>query len=212
MERQVSQEVIVKERNPEQERKIFLIKLFSFLGLGLVALGTFGFLKLQPVITVLHPVFEDREAGGDGFEARYIPSESMSPTLEANDRIVIDKSFYRSELPQRKDLIIFNPTAALQEQQFTNPFIFRIIGLPGETIEVKAGRVYIDGQLLQENYIAEEPDYEWGPKRIPDEHYAVLGDNRNNAYDSHYWGFVPRELIVGKATSIFWPPKRIRDL
>lgn len=202
----------MKKNDPERERKIFLIKLFSCFGLGLLALGTWGFIALQPVFTALQPVFEDSETASDDFETRYIPSESMIPTLETNDFIVIDKSLYRSELPQRKDLILFNPTEALQEQQFTDPFIFRIIGLPGETIEVKEGKIYINGQLLQENYIAEEPDYEWGPELIPDEHYAVLGDNRNNAYDSHYWGFVPRELIIGKATSIFWPPKRIRDL
>ena len=85
-----------------------------------------------------------------------------------------------------------------------------MIGLPGETVEVKRGQVYINGQPLQEDYIAEAPQYQWGPVKIPARHYVVLGDNRNNSYDSHYWGFVPRELIIGKAISIYWPPERAR--
>jgi signal peptidase I len=141
-------------------------------------------------------------------EARYIPASSMMPTLQINDRLVVDKLGYRFKLPQRKDIIVFNATARLEQQNFKDAFIKRIIGLPGETVEVKAGKVYINGQPLPEDYISEPPQYEYGPTKIPPNSYFVLGDNRNNSYDSHYWGFVPQDRIIGRATNIYWPPAR----
>lgn len=142
------------------------------------------------------------------FESRYIAAKSMTPTLQLNDRLIIDKLVYHFAMPKRGDIIIFNPTARMKEDNFQDPFIKRIIGLPEETIEVKNGQVYINNQPLEENYIAEAPEYEYGPSKIPSNSYFVLGDNRNNSYDSHYWGFVPKDLIIGKATKIYWPPKR----
>lgn len=142
-------------------------------------------------------------------EARYIPSESMIPTLIQNDRLVIDKLIYRFQTPQRTDIVVFSPTEALIQQNFRDPFIKRIIGLPNETLEIKDKKVFINGAPLQEPYIAEPPAYQYGPVTVPPDSYFVLGDNRNNAYDSHYWGFVPRRLIIGKATKIFWPLDRV---
>lgn len=141
-------------------------------------------------------------------ESRYIASEAMIPTLQVGDRLLVDKVEYRSKPPQRRDIIVFNPTEALKQQNFKDAFIERIIGLPGESLEVKTGKVYINGQPLQEDYIAEPPEYQHDLVKIPPDAYFVLGDNRNNSYDSHYWGFVPRDHIIGKATKIFWPPKR----
>jgi signal peptidase I len=141
-------------------------------------------------------------------EARYIPVSSMMPTLQINDRLVVDKLGYRFKLPQRGDIIVFNPTATLEQQNFKDAFIKRIVGLPGETLEVKAGKVYINGQPLPEDYISEPPKYNYGPTKIPPNSYFVLGDNRNNSFDSHYWGFVPQDRIIGRATKIFWPPAR----
>ncbi|HEY9669899.1 MAG TPA: signal peptidase I [Waterburya sp.] len=141
-------------------------------------------------------------------ETRYIPSRSMLPTLQINDRLLIDKTVYRSQLPRRGDLVLFQPTEVLRQQNFKEVFLKRIIGLPGEKLSVKNGLVYINGKPLQENYIEERPQYEFGPVVVPANQYFVLGDNRNNSYDSHYWGFVPRELIVGKAIGIFCPVER----
>ncbi|NEQ81943.1 MAG: signal peptidase I [Moorea sp. SIO2I5] len=142
-------------------------------------------------------------------EARYTPSGSMLPTLQINDRLIINKWSYSFQEIQRKDIVVFLPTEKLKEQNFKDAFISRIIGLPGENIEVKGGKVYVNNQPLEENYIEEPPQYTFSPVTVPPDSYFVLGDNRNNSYDSHHWGFVPRENIIGKATKRFWPLERI---
>ncbi len=141
-------------------------------------------------------------------ETRYIPSSSMEPTLQINDRLIIDKLSYQFKSPQRQDVVVFNPTAVLKEQNFHDPFIGRIIGLPGENLEIKDGKVYVNNQPLLENYLADPPNYQYPLTKVPPASYFVLGDNRNNSYDSHYWGFVPQDYIIGKATKIFWPSTR----
>lgn len=145
-------------------------------------------------------------------EARYIPSGSMLPTLQVNDRLIVDKLGYHFKSPQRGDIVVFSPTDALQKQNFHDAFIKRVIGLPGEKVQVKAGRVYINDQALRENYVADAPQYEYGPVTVPDGSYLVLGDNRNNSYDSHYWGFVPRDHIIGRAVVRFWPVDRVGEI
>jgi signal peptidase I len=142
------------------------------------------------------------------YEARYIPSGAMLPTLQINDRLLIDKWIYRFQDPQRGDIVVFAPTRTLQQQNFNQAFIKRIIGLPGDTVEIKGGQVYVNEQPLQEQYIQESPKYQFGPVTVPPDSYFMLGDNRNNSYDSHYWGFVPRSKIIGKATKRYWPLDR----
>ena len=142
-------------------------------------------------------------------EARYIPSESMLPTLEINDRLIVDKLGYRFKEPRRGDVVVFKPTAKLEELNFKDAFIKRVIGLPGDKVEVKERVVYVNDQPLEEQYIEEQPNYEYGPVIVPENEYLVLGDNRNNSYDSHYWGFVPRENIIGQAVIRFWPFNRM---
>jgi signal peptidase I len=142
-------------------------------------------------------------------EARFIPSDSMVPTLIKDDRLIIDKLSYRFGQPQRGDIVVFNPTATLEEQKFKDAFIKRVVGLPGERIEVKDGKVLINDQPIAENYTAELPNYNWKYDGvIPENSYIVFGDNRNNSYDSHYWGLVPKEKLVGRAIVRFWPPNR----
>lgn len=90
-------------------------------------------------------------------------------------------------------------------------FIKRVIGLPGETVEIRDGMVFIDGEeLTGEEYIQEPPYYRDGPHKIPEGHVFVMGDNRNNSEDSHVWGPLPISYIRGKALFVYWPPRRIR--
>jgi signal peptidase I len=176
-----------------KESKISFIAILAILLGSILSLGVLGFLAYARVT----------------FEARYIASGSMQPTLQKNDRIFIDKFAYRSKPPQRGDIILFKPTETLQQENIRDPFISRAIGLPGDKVEIREARVYVNNQPLQENYIAEPPAYEFGPVTVPANSYFVLGDNRNNSYDSHYWGFVPQQNLMGKASSRYWPPNRM---
>ena len=146
-------------------------------------------------------------------ESCYIPTGSMLPTLQINDRLVVDKISYRFTNPSRGDIIVFDPPAKLQSK---DRFIKRLIGLPGDRIEVKHGKLYVNGQVLPEKYVAAAPTYTWTKTEssdaaftanqiVPQGHYLVLGDNRNHSADSHYWGFIAKEAIVGKAVVRSWP-------
>lgn len=145
-------------------------------------------------------------------EARYIPSGSMLPTLQIDDRLIIDKISYNFHNPVRGDIVVFSPTDTLKQQNFKDAFIKRLIGLPGDKVEVKGERVYVNDQPIQEIYLDDKPNYNFGPVTVPPNQYLVLGDNRNNSYDSHYWGFVPRDRIIGKAVVRFWPLNRLGEL
>ncbi|MDJ0704992.1 MAG: signal peptidase I [Leptolyngbyaceae cyanobacterium MO_188.B28] len=147
-------------------------------------------------------------------ESFLIPTPSMQPTLQIDDRLVVDKLSYRFHYPERGDIIAFQPTdqalsACGLPPDFRDAFIKRLIGLPGEQIEIKDGQVYVDGDMLPETYLAEEPDYQWGPMTVPSESYLLLGDNRNSSCDGHIWGFVPRDRLIGRAFIRFWPVDRI---
>ncbi|HEY9621329.1 MAG TPA: signal peptidase I [Crinalium sp.] len=144
-------------------------------------------------------------------EPRYIPSDSMAPTLHVGDRLVVEKISYRLHDPARGDIVVFDPPEQLQQLGFhgDQAFIKRIVGEPGQTIQVHQGKVYIDQQPLQEPYIAEAPKYEMPPVQIPAGSYFVMGDNRNNSNDSHVWGFLPKSNIIGRAVFRFWAPDRV---
>ncbi|MEA5533865.1 signal peptidase I [Crocosphaera sp. XPORK-15E] len=146
------------------------------------------------------------------FQKFIIPSESMQPTLQINDIVFVSKS--PNYVPQQKDIVVFTPSENIKvfDPDFADYYIKRIIGTPGDIVEVKQGKVYINNQPLQESYIAESPRYQWKSPTIPPNHYIVLGDNRNDSLDSHYWGLLPREVIVGKAYKIGWPPHRIQAI
>jgi signal peptidase I len=132
--------------------------------------------------------------------------------LEIDDRLIIEKISYLFRAPVRGDVVVFSPTDTLKEQNFKDAFIKRVIGTPGDTVEVKNGKVFINGEQLTEKYIEDAPDYQYGPIKVPQDRYLVLGDNRNNSYDSHYWGFVPKQNLIGRATLRFWPLNRLGSL
>jgi signal peptidase I len=159
-------------------------------------------------------------------EARYIPSGSMEPTLLINDRLIIEKVGYRFHEPERGDVIVFNPTKALKDQNFHDAFIKRVIGVPGDRIEVKEGSVYRNGQRLSEPYVAtgantsvdtcnndaSAPAFLAQPVTIPQHSFLVLGDNRVNSYDGRCWGLVSKDDVVGRAVFRFWPINRAGTL
>ncbi|HEY9638400.1 MAG TPA: signal peptidase I [Coleofasciculaceae cyanobacterium] len=144
-------------------------------------------------------------------EPRFIPSDSMLPTLEVGDRLVVEKLSYHFRPPTTGEIVVFDPPQQLRIQGYTKDqaFIKRVIGTPGQTVQIQDGNVYLNGTLLAENYIAEPPAYNMEPVQVPDNQLFVMGDNRNNSNDSHVWGFLPQQNIIGHACFRFWPFSRI---
>lgn len=133
-----------------------------------------------------------------------VNGSSMEPYLQDGQRLVVNKAVYSINQPERGDIIVFHPP----QNPGGTPFIKRIVGLPGDTVEIKEGMVYINGYPLDEPYIKESPAYTLSREEIARDNYFVLGDNRNNTSDSHVWGAVPRTNIIGKAWLSIWPPER----
>jgi signal peptidase I len=189
-------------------------------------------------------------------EARFIPSGSMFPTLLIDDRLIVDKVSYKLSLPKRGDVVVFMPPdesvtkcgmAFEPGQPIPKPkdaFIKRVIGLPGETIEVKDRQLFVNDQPIKENYTIEirsgrddtgkdidpievrngqvfisgtpkedykviAPQSNYPKTTVPKDFYLVMGDNRNNSCDGRFWGMVPKDNIIGKAVTRFWPLTRI---
>lgn len=144
-------------------------------------------------------------------EPRYIPSDSMLPTLEVGDRLVVEKVSYYLRPPATGEIVVFDPPQQLQIQGYAKDqaFIKRVIGTPGQTVQVQDGKVYINGRSLKEDYIAEPPAYQMEPVQVPEDQLFVMGDNRNNSNDSHVWGFLPKQNVIGHACYRFWPFSRI---
>lgn len=150
-------------------------------------------------------------------QAFKIPSGSMYPTLKIGDRLFVNKFIYRFRDPQRWDIIVFK-----YPEDPSKDFIKRLIGLPGETIEIRNGLLLVNGikQFLPNEilgnvyYNTEEGDYGAINQKIvvPPDHYYVLGDNSGNSRDSRMWGFVSKKELVGRAFVRWWPPQRIGTL
>ena len=144
-------------------------------------------------------------------EPRYIPSDSMIPTLHTGDRLVVEKVSYHFHPPKTGDIVVFEPPEQLQSLGYRKDqvFIKRIIGKPGDLVRVNNSKVYINDRPLSEDYIAEPPDYQLVSVKVPEAEFFVMGDNRNDSNDSHIWGFLPKQNIIGRAIFRFWPFDRI---
>ncbi len=141
-------------------------------------------------------------------QAFYIPSLSMAPTLKINDRVLVNKLSYDLHEVHRGDLVVFESPA--NEGSETKDLIKRVIGLPGETVESRDGRMVVNGEVLDEPYL--DAGVVTGPLEkvtIPPDHVWVMGDNRANSQDSRVFGPVPKENIEGEAFLRFWPPGRV---
>jgi signal peptidase I len=160
-----------------------------------------------------------------------IPSESMVPTLEIGQRVLVDRVSFRFGEPDRGDVVVFKPPMGAEDNRCavqhpsdqgcprstrdrsdTN-FIKRVVAVPGDRVKVVEGSVYINGKRQEESFARLTP--ECGtcnlPReiRIPDGQYYMMGDNRGESADSRVWGPVPKEWIIGKAFMTYWPPGRI---
>jgi signal peptidase I len=143
-------------------------------------------------------------------EGREIPTGSMLPTVQLNDRVWVNRFIYRFQEPQRGDVVMFKPPETIKS---ATPYLKRVIGLPGETVEMKNQKVYINGRALVEPYVAEPLDYEYGPVVVPNDCILVLGDNRNNSYDSHEWNaWLTEDRLMGKAIAVYWPLQHFKLL
>jgi len=143
-------------------------------------------------------------------EARVIPTGSMIPTIVENDRVMVCKFVYYFKEPERGDIVVFKPPDTLNAQ---NDYIKRVIGLPGDKIQMKDQRVYVNDKALKEPYIAEPLGYTWGPVMVPAGKLLVLGDNRNKSFDSHLWNeWLSRDRIKGKAFVMYWPISHVKLL
>lgn len=171
-----------------------------------------------------------------------IPSGSMRPTLIEGDRILVTKYEYRLRKPQRGDIVVFyypnewhsigerfqnvfdrsRPSGARFSQLLTagRPFIKRLVGLGGDKVEIRGGKIYVNGAVLDSNDVFRNNLYVndgiYGRSGevidVPEGSYFVLGDNSNSSHDSRFWGFVPKRLLIGRALCIFWPVRRWRAL
>lgn len=142
------------------------------------------------------------------FESREVDGSCMEPNLHTGQRLLVIKAAYWFGDPQRGDVITFH-----SPQDPSRTLIKRVIALPGETVEIRDGQVYITDAngdtfpLDESSYINEESQaqYPYGPQVVPEGEYFVLGDNRNHSTDSHNWGMLPRENVIGKAWLCYWP-------
>ncbi|MGB3634273.1 MAG: signal peptidase I [Rubrobacteraceae bacterium] len=164
-------------------------------------------------------------------EAFYIPSESMVPTLEVGDRVLVNKFIYRFTEPERQDVVVFKSPEGVDNSVDGNPIarligrfqgkrderqdlIKRVVGLPGDTIAVRNGKLSVNGERQNEPYLNKEfPDQSFFQQTtVPKTKVFVMGDNRTNSRDSRFIGPVPKENIEGEAFLRFWPPGRLGTL
>jgi signal peptidase I len=141
------------------------------------------------------------------FQPYRVQMGSMLPTLHENNLIIVNKIVYRYRSPSRGDIVVFRPPN--NAQVF---YIKRVIGLPGETIEVKEGKVYIENEQIKESYLSIETPGIFGPRKLQKGEYFVMGDHRNNSLDSREFGPIQFSAISGKAVFILWPPKDVKVL
>ena len=137
----------------------------------------------------------------------YIPSGSMLPTLQIRDLLLVNKAIYDFTDPVRGDIVVFHTDTSLKGE--TPPLIKRVVALEYDTWEVKDGKLFLNGHEMNEPFIAEAIEGDWGPETVKKGHIVVMGDNRNNSRDSRFIGQIPTERLIGRAEVIIFPPNHI---
>ena len=162
-------------------------------------------------------------------KAFMIPSSSMSPTLQIGDRVMVEKVTYYFREPRRGDIVVFRypprqPGATNTSRWYywpieqigetlrlshrgTTPYVKRVVATGGETVELKKGKLYINGKMVKEDYVVDESS-DFGPLKVSEDGLFVMGDNRQNSRDSRFWGTAPRSSVIGKVFLVWWPPSR----
>ena len=177
--------------------------------------GLGGLTETLEIVGLALLMFVVVQAGARNF---VVDGSSMVPTFENGQMVIVNKLVYRSFdvswLPwtddQRWQPFGGDPTAGDVvvfhfPQNIERDFIKRVVATPGQTVEVMDGQVFVDGEPLAEPYLQDLPRYRFGPETVPPGQLFVLGDNRNNSYDSHQWGMLERELVIGRADLRYWP-------
>jgi signal peptidase I len=135
------------------------------------------------------------------FQNFRIEGQSMEPNLHDGQFLVVNRLVYYLHPPERGDVVVFH-----SPQNPTKDFIKRVVGLPGEQVEIRGGQVFINGARVDEVYTTQGGNHAWGPEVVGEFEYFVLGDNRTNSSDSRNWGMLDGDAIVGKAWICYWPP------
>jgi len=144
------------------------------------------------------------------FNISVVEGQSMEPTLEDSDRLFVNRAVYLLHPPARGDIVILKNPRDRREGKY---LVKRIIGIPGDQVEIRNNRLYVNGELYDDpSAWAPVPAGDYGPLTVPVGHYFVLGDNRGNSLDSRYFGLVPERLVKGRAEFIVWPPSEIGGL
>jgi signal peptidase I len=138
-------------------------------------------------------------------QPRVVHGQSMEPSLHESQRVIVDLLTYRFRAPRHGEIVVLD----VPERQSGPPLIKRVIGLPGDVVEIKGGSVYVNGHRLTEPYLDQDTTGALSSTLVPEEHVFVLGDNRRSSNDSRYFGTVPFESILGRAWMTYWPPAEI---
>jgi signal peptidase I len=133
-----------------------------------------------------------------------IPTGSMEPTIQVNDRILANRVIYHFKDIERGDVIVFDPPEAPGVEAGT-PYVKRVVGLPGDTVAVEDGKTFVNSEEFVVDQVLEPPYYTYKEQTVPEGMLFVLGDNRNSSLDSHRWGFLPIDNVIGRADFIYWP-------